>query len=101
MGFNTVALVCNDFHSNIEASPKTALYLLLHPPNFAGEESFVKNVNKVFEEPYLSDSALTVMPTFHASGQMFYMAGQNTITNLTVVRYTKIKGKKCVLLELP
>ena len=106
MGFNTVAFLLNDMMSDLTRSPKTALWMLTHPPMGEHDRQHLHNLSNTIArengEPILGQ-ALEVLPTFHASGHMFYIAGGNTIKDLSVLRYSKDRktGKKVVTLVLP
>lgn len=108
MGYNTVAFVLNDLMSDIERSPKTAAWLLSHPPMGSSDPEqrafkyYHSQLPKDFGEPTLHSQALEVLPTFHADEQHFFVAGGNCIQQLQPVAYGVTKeGKKTVTLELP
>jgi len=106
MGFNTVAFLLNDFMHYIEESPKTVAWLLAHPPMNGGERerihALLLSLADEFNEPVLHFQALQVLPTWHADGFKFLVAGRNTIAELKWIREGKTKdGKRTVTLELP
>lgn len=119
MGFNTVAFYLNDMSHLIDESPRTAAWLLSHPPHsnierwcneryykestkeFQAFEHYRRSLAKEYNEPVLHSQALEVLPTFHADQTVFLKAGGNCIEYLPFVKYTTVKGKKCVVLELP
>lgn len=106
MGFNTVAFILNDMMSSMERSPKTALWVLTHPPMSEHDAHHYHNLgNEIAREngEQILGQALEVLPTFHSSQHMFYIAGGNTIKNLEVLRFSKDRktGKKVVTLVLP
>lgn len=107
MGWNTVAFVLNDLSHLIEKSPRTAAHMLSHPPLSYGREEaeYAKMYgeiarNNYHEEP-VQGQALKMLPTFHADTTQYFLAGHNDIYNLKFVKFHTLKGRKCVLLELP
>lgn len=108
MGFNTVAFVLNDHMHELVKSPHTVSWALCHPPmsdHPSDMESWKQQIMSVARDHdermvHLSQD-LVVLPTFHADNRKFFVAGRNDITELSVVRFNKNKGKKTVTLELP
>ena len=104
MGFNTVAFLLNDHMRSIEESPQTVSYLLSHPQIWENKQYLnieKRNCARDFDEPTLHSQALEVLPTFHANYTYWYQAGGNCIDSLKFVKRITIKGKRCVVLELP
>lgn len=104
MGYNTVAFLLNDLMGELKKSPKTVLHLLTCPP--MSEEDKKRRhayMQKAYDdEPGVHFQALEVLPTFHADEQHFFVAGENSITEIRPLRYGVTKeGKKTVTLELP
>lgn len=107
MGYNTVAFILNDLSDCLERSPKTVAWMLAHPPTGCSrlEKSSLRHqaisVAQDNNEPMPHGQALEVLTSFHADCTQYYRAGQNCISELQFVQYLDIKGKKCVVLELP
>jgi len=106
MGFNTVAFVLNDLSHELEKSPRTVAHMLSHAPMGYGKEEqyylqMYRDIAKKNSEPVVHEQALRVLPPFHADNIHYFMAGRNEINNLKFVKYHTLKGRKCVLLELP
>jgi len=106
MGFNTVAFVLNDYMHYLEESPKTVAWLLAHPPMSEREgphlHNLLRSLADEFNEPVLHFQALEILPTWHADGFKFLVAGHNTIAELKWIREGETRdGKRTVTLELP
>ena len=104
MGFNTVAFILNDFVHELADNPHTTAYMVGNPYNGSEEPYMQKQAASVAVangERVPHSQALRVLPSFHASGRKFFMAGGNCIVECEVIRYRKRNGKKTVTLELP
>jgi len=107
VGFNTVAFLLNDYSHELEKSPKSVIWALGHPPLSGVEDDLNMKRREVatfawaINEPIPHPQMIEVLPTFHADFTQYYKAGGNCIDKLEVVKFHKIKGKKCVVLQLP
>ena len=110
MGFNTVAFLLNDMMDSISKCPHQAAYILTHPPLSERDKkedeqrlhATLVEIAKEHNEPMIHFQALEMMPTFHANYTAFFRAGQNSMDQLEVHKYGKLKnGKKTVTLILP
>lgn len=104
MGFNTVAFLLNDMMSDIERAPRTLAHALSHPSMHSGDADLVRNtlynVARANGEHW-NHQALTVLPTWHADGFKFFVAGRNTIAELKWLRGGRTKGSTTATVELP
>lgn len=110
MGFNTVAFLLNDYMQMLEKAPKTATYLITHPPmgdheserERAWSRSMKMSQLRDNAEPHFPDQALEVLSTFHADDVHYFRAGGNCMVPLKFLRFGTTKdGKRTVTLELP
>jgi hypothetical protein len=108
MGYNTVAFLLNDFMHELSKSPKSATFLLTHPPMSEDDkrrmqQTYYHRIPEENGEPSVHTQALEILPTFHADEQKFFLAGGNCIVDLKQpVKFGMTKdGKKTVTLELP
>jgi hypothetical protein len=107
MGFNTVAFLLNDFMHELEKSPRTVAFALAHPPQHGAAaqahwRTMVESVAADYGEPVPHSQALEMLPTWHADGHKFIVAGGNCVDELKVDRFYKSKdGRRLVTLELP
>ena len=107
MGYNSVVFLLNDHMSEIERAPKAFTYLCTHPPMGANDQTatirrYAFQIAQENNESTGSLHQITVMPTFHSSHYMFYIAGRNNIESLEVLKYGKTKdGVKTITLILP
>lgn len=97
MGFNRVAFGLNDRIGDLKRSPRTALHLLMD----AGYGECRQDLSSHFDEPFLSEKALKVFPSFHADYTKYYRAGGNCCVELTVHKTYRRNGKKYIVLEAP
>ena len=102
MGMNTLAFILNDHIREIERSPRTAAWMLVHPPLPHHPPTLLQSVATQYGEPFLHTQALEVLPCFHSSQFKFFVAGGNCITELEVVQFSTARAKEhTVKLHLP
>ena len=103
MGFNTVAFLLNDYVHTLEASPKTVAWMLAHAPMLGSAREEAWLVADKHVEPRVHPQVLEVLPSWHADGRKFFVAGGNCITECPALRWGKDKetGQRTVTLLLP
>jgi hypothetical protein len=105
MGFQTIVHLLNDQMHDMERCPHGFTYMLTHPPQDHNDAEHIRyhsySIAKEHNEPFGGLTQITVMPTFHADNEMFYMAGGNSIDLCDKVTYGMRKGKKVAIIELP
>lgn len=113
MGFNTVALILNDFMHELKKSPHSLTFAICHPPNSSNEKEMacwlqqVASVAKEHNEPYPArqlGGGLKILPTFHADDKHLLIAGWNQLSRAgekEKVTVNDINGKKYMTVLLP
>jgi len=106
MGYNTVVFILNDFSHEIKKSPNSVLWMIAHPPlEFMRDKEDIRkqlvSVAREADEPVPHPQMISVLPAFHADSTRYYRAGGNCIDTLELVKFSTVKGEKCVVLKLP
>jgi hypothetical protein len=109
MGYNTIAFLLNDHLHSLEKSPKSVAAILRNPPHAQDDELEKSMLQKhrtqmsdMYDEPYVHDQALEMLPTFHADNMKIFIAGGNQISELQVLRIGKTKdGTPTITVEAP